>query len=106
MHLFNLLYLYAPESKSYFQSLFLRGRPRQVRQHGPRPNPSMPSSPLRLFCVIEDEKIVFPVNAFVQDDVADLKKKVHSERVLDTLQHIGPYMLELWKVCIVDEVAT
>ncbi len=58
----------------------------------------MPFSPLRLFCVIEDETIVFPVDALVQDDVADLKKKIHSERALDALQHIGPHMLELWKV--------
>ncbi len=63
----------------------------------------MPSSLLRLCCVIEDENLVFLVDVPAQADVVDLKKKIQSERALDTLQGVGPHILELWKVCIVDE---
>lgn len=60
----------------------------------------MPSSPLRLFCVVEGEKpqAVFPIDVLVQDDVADLKKKVQIERTWSILRNVDPHTLELWKV--------
>jgi hypothetical protein len=51
------------------------GRPSQATSI-----PSMPSLNLRLCCVIEGERIIFPVDITVQADVVDLKKKIQSER--------------------------
>jgi len=57
---------------------------------------------LRLCCTIEGEKLVFPVDIPADAEVIDLKIKIHSDRVLDTLQGVGHHILELWKVCIVN----
>ena len=64
--------------------------------------PSLPEN-LRLCCVIEGENLAFTVDISAQADVVDLKKKIQSERAMDILQGVGPHILELWKVCIVDE---
>ena len=57
---------------------------------------------LRLCCIIEGEKLVFPVDVPAQADVVDLKKAIQSERARGTLQGIDPHILELWKVCILN----
>ena len=63
----------------------------------------MPSLNLHLFCVIEGEGLLFPVDIPAQADVSDLKKEIQSERALSSLQGIDPHTLELWKVCIMNE---
>ena len=58
---------------------------------------------LSLSCVIENENIVFPVDVLAQARVSDLKKVIQSERDMDTLQGVGPHILELWKVGVSNE---
>jgi hypothetical protein len=53
--------------------------------------------------VIEDEDIVFPVDAPAQARVSNLKKEIQRERPMDTLQGVGPHILELWKVGVSNE---
>jgi hypothetical protein len=65
----------------------------------------MPSLNLRLCCAIEGEGLVFPVDIPAQADVVDLKKKIQSERAMDTLQDVCPHILELWKVSTHHECA-
>ncbi len=60
-------------------------------------------SSLCLSCVIEDEDIVFLVDVPAQARVTVLKKEIQRERAMDTLQGVGPHMLELWKVCVLNE---
>lgn len=56
-------------------------------------------SSLSLCCIIEDEDIVFLVDVPAQARVTVLKKEIQRERAMDTLQGVGPHILELWKVC-------
>jgi len=74
----------------------------QGHEQGPSGPSSMPSLNLRLFCIIEGEKRLFPVDIPAQADVSDLKKKIQNERALSTLQGVDPHILELWKVCIIN----
>src|SRR5260221_11438810 len=52
-------------------------------------------SSLSLCCIIENEDIVFPVDVPAQARVSDLKKEIQRERAMDTLQGVGPHILEL-----------
>jgi hypothetical protein len=35
--------------------------------------------------------------------VSELKEAIKEERALDTLKNVGPHVLELWKVSVIDE---
>jgi len=65
--------------------------------------PPIPFEPYRLCCVIEDEGLVFTVDTLAHGDVIDLKKDIQKGRDPGVLQGVDPHILELWKVCIMDE---
>ncbi|KAF8346502.1 hypothetical protein F5887DRAFT_1073184 [Amanita rubescens] len=60
----------------------------------------------RLYCLIEGEFIVFSVNAGLNCEVIDLKKKIKEEAVHGTLKDVDSYTLELWKPKDSNPIAT
>jgi Crinkler effector protein N-terminal domain len=64
---------------------------------------------LRLYCVIEGETEVFPVDVEGASwhnpryIVSDLKRRIREERKDDSLANVGVHSLELWKVRAIDE---
>jgi hypothetical protein len=56
-----------------------------------------------LCCLIDGESVVFPVRLSPDCLVGDLKKEIQKERQLDTLKGVGPHILELWKVSVIDK---
>ena len=65
--------------------------------------PDFPDASRQLNCLIEGESIVFEVIAERDCNVSALKKKIKSERELDTLKDVGPHTLELWKVSTINQ---
>jgi hypothetical protein len=70
----------------------------------------MPETPVdqfrRLRCLIEGESVVFTVQVPCDLEIGDLKELIQSKRQLDTLKDVGPQILELWKVSVIDENLT
>ena len=56
-----------------------------------------------LHCVIEGKSNVFTVTVPYHLEVEDLKKAIKGVWALDTLKNVGPHILELWKVSMINE---
>lgn len=73
-----------------------------VRDH---PATTMPATPIRLNCVIDDERDVFIVSLDPQETVSDLKKQIKRERKNRIPERVDTPTLQLWKpVCAIDEL--
>lgn len=65
-----------------------------VRDH---PATTMPATPIRLNCVIDDERDVFIVSLDPQETVSDLKKQIKRERKNRIPERVDTPTLQLWK---------
>ena len=52
----------------------------------------------RLYCLIEGESIIFPVDVEHNCKVSSLKEAIQSTRKYSILKNVEPHTLRMWKV--------